>query len=297
VTDGRRVYVVSFNGKIAALSFDGQIEWTNTEVDYYSQHGLAVSPILHEGLLIIPFDGSSRGEDKKVGWQVPWEEAFILALDVETGKVRWRARRGPSRIAHVTPNILGTGADAQLVSGAGNVVQGFDLATGRRLWSVASEGEGVVPSIVLGDDLVYSASGFGDPTIRAVRPGTRDDPGRAAVVWEQTKNVPSIPSFVLAGKRLFSISQDGIALAMDGAGGEIVWRQRIGGQHSASPIYADGRIWFLSEEGQSTIIQAEPPFETVATNSLGEKCQASYAVSGGQIFIRTAENLYCIGAK
>lgn len=297
VTDGRRVYALSFNGKIAALSFDGQVEWTNTEVDYYSQHGLAVSPVLHEGLLIIPFDGSSRGEDKTVGWQKPWEEAFILALDGDTGKVRWRAKRGPSRIAHVTPNILGTGDDAQLVSGAGDVVQGFDLATGKRIWSVRSEGEGVVPSVVIGDDLVYTASGFGNPTIRAMRPGSRQDPDRAKVVWEQSRNVPSIPSFVLDGKHLFSISQDGIAMAMDATSGEIVWRERIGGKHSASPILADGRIWFLSEEGESAIINAKPPFAVVARNSIDEKCQASYAVSQGQIFIRSAGHLYCIGSK
>lgn len=297
VTDGRRVYVLSFNGKIAALSFAGQVEWTNTEVDYYSQHGLAVSPVLHEGLLIIPFDGSSRGEDKTVGWQKPWEEAFILALDCNTGKARWRAKRGPSRIAHVTPNILGTGDDAQLVSGAGDVVQGFDLDSGKRIWSVRSEGEGVVPSVVIGDDLVYTASGFGNPTIRAVRPGSREDPDRAKVLWEQSKNVPSIPSFILDGKHLFSINQDGIAMAMDATSGEIVWRERIGGKHSASPILADGRIYFLSEEGESAIINAKPPFDVVARNSIDEKCQASYAVSQGQIFIRSASHLYCIGSK
>ena len=79
--------------------------------------------------------------------------------------------------------------------------------------------------------------------------------------------------------------------------GEIVWEERIGGNHSASPVYADGRIYFLSEGGETKVIKAGPKFEELASNSIGEKCQASIAVSGGRLFIRSEKNLYCVGQE
>jgi outer membrane protein assembly factor BamB len=190
---------------------------------------------------------------------------------------------------------LHAGDAVQIVSGAGDVVQGFDPADGRRLWSVTSKGEGVVPSLVVGGGLVFATSGFGDPTIRAIQPGAPENPAAAKVVWEWKKAVPTIPSFVYADGLLFTISEAGVAQCFDAPSGKLLWQQRIGGQHSASPIWADGNVYFLSESGDSTIIAADRQYKLIAKNSLGEKCQASYAVSRGQLFIRTERNLYCIG--
>jgi len=296
-TDGRRVYAVFGDGSFVALDYDGQVVWLNREQKFYSQHGLGTSPILYGDLLLMARDGSSEGVDKKLGWQKPWDKGVLLALDKETGKIRWQGSRGRSRIAHVVPNVLRDGDQVQIVSGAGDVVQGFDPATGRRLWSVKSEGEGVVPSIVVGGGLVFATSGFGAPTIRAIRPGITADPASAGIVWEWKKAVPMIPSFVYAEGLLFTINESGVAQCFDPPTGKLLWQQRIGGQHSASPICADGLVYLLSESGDSTIIEAARQYEQVAKNSLGEKCQASYAVSRGQIFIRTERNLYCIGAN
>ena len=297
VTDGQRIYVAFGDGSLAALSMAGVVIWRNRDFKFYSQHGLGVSPILYQDLFIIPFDGSSDGEDKKVGWQKPWDKAVILAFDKQTGKVRWTGRRGLSRIAHVTPNILREEGSDQLVSGAGNVVQGFDLKTGERLWSVDSQGEGVVPSIVIGKGLIFSASGFEKPTIRAIRTGGKGDVTETHIAWEQTKGVPSVPSFVYYEPYLFAIADAGIATCLQAETGEIVWQERINGTHAASPIYADGKIYFLSMEGESTIIEAKPEFKVVAKNTIDEPCQASYAVSQKQIFIRSERNVYCIGVK
>ncbi len=297
VTDGKHVYVAFGDGSIAALSVSGKVVWTNREFDFYSQHGLGVSPVLHEDLFIIPFDWSSDGEDKKVGWQKPWDKSFVLAIDKNTGKVRWKAKRGLSRIAHVTPNILPENGGHQLISGAGDVVQGFDLKTGERIWSVFSQGEGVVPSIVIGGGLIFTGSGFEKPTIRAVRPGGKGDVTKTHIAWEQTKGVPSVPSFIYHKPYLFTITDGGVASCLKADTGEIVWQDRIGGNHAASPIYAEGRICFLSMEGESTIIEAKPEFKVVARNTIEEACQASYAVSQKQLFIRSEKNLYCIGQK
>ncbi|MHB1034585.1 MAG: outer membrane protein assembly factor BamB family protein [Pirellulales bacterium] len=295
VTDGTRLYVVSFNGYMAALTLDGQTVWANCDYRFYSQHGMGVSPILYKDLLIVPFDHSSEGDDKTVGWKIPWDKAFILALDKNTGKVRWKATRGLSRIAHVTPAIFHGKDQDQLISGAGNVVQGFNLATGERNWTVFSQGEGVVPSIVIGDGLVYSASGFEQPTIRAIRPDGKGDVTKTHIAWEQTKGVSTVPSFLYLKPYLFTVNESGIAMCLEGDSGKIVWQSRLGGNHAASPVYADGKLYFLSEGGETTVIEAKPEFKIVARNTINERCQASLGVSGGQLFLRSEKNLYCIG--
>ncbi len=127
VTDGERVYACFGDGSFVALTFSGEIAWVNREYTFYSQHGLGTAPILHDGLLIMARDGSSDGEDKKIGWQTPWDRSYVLALDTRTGREAWKAMRGLSRIAHGVP-ALWTAPDGrpQLISEAGDVLQGFD---------------------------------------------------------------------------------------------------------------------------------------------------------------------------
>jgi outer membrane protein assembly factor BamB len=297
VTDGRHTYVVAFDGSLAAVANDGSVAWTNRDFPYYSQHGIAVSPRVYGDLLVVPFDASSQGEDKKVGFQKPWEKSFILALDKRKGEVRWKASRGLSRIGHVTPNLAREGDRDVLVSGAGDVVQGFDLASGERLWTARSQGEGVVPSVVVGDGMVYTASGFEEPTIRAVRTGGRGDVTATHIAWEQTRAVPMMPSFLYVAPHVFTINESGLAMCLDAQTGEVLGRRRVGGNHSASPILAEGRIYFLSEEGETTVVEASPTMPLVARNTLPDLCKASLAVSGGRIFLRTETTLYCITAR
>lgn len=294
-TDGTRVYVPACDGRILAVSMEGKVEWINSDFDYYSEHGLAVSPVLHDDLVIVPFDWSSPPPDTKVGWQVPWDKAVILAVDKSTGKTRWKGSRGSSRIAHVTPQIAEVGGQDQLVSGAGNVIQGFDPKTGERLWTVSSPGEGVVPSVVIGEGLVFTASGFGASRICAVRLGGRGDVTKTHTVWESRQDVPKMSSMLYVASRLYLATETGVAKCFQAATGEVLWRERLGGKFSASPVWADGRIYFLAENGKMTVVEDGPAFKIVAQNELGEKCCASPAISQGNLFIRTDKALYCIG--
>ena len=296
-TDGEMVYAVFSSGGIAALDLEGEIVWTNHDVDFFSQHGLGASPILYDDLLIMPFDGSSDGENDKLGFKIPWDGAVLLALDKKSGDVRWRGSRGLSRLAHVTPNVLQQDGRVQLVSAAGDAIQGHDPETGSLLWTVYSQGEGVAPSVVLGDGLVYTCSGFEAPTIRVVRPDGSGDVTQTHVAWEQIQGVPSLASLLLADKWIYAVTDAGVLNCFDAQTGEPVWKKRIGGKHAASPILAEGRIYFLSEpDGEATIIEAGPEYKEIARNTLGELCKASMAVSQGNIFIRSKDNLYCIGA-
>ena len=294
-TDGERIYVPVCDGRILAVDLNGNVVWTNHDFDYYSEHGLGVSPVLYKDLVIVAFDWSSRGPDRKVGWQIPWDKAVILAVDKNTGQTRWRGKRGSSRIGHVTPQVAAVKGREQLVSAAGDVIQGFDVQTGKRLWTVSAPGEGVVPSVVVGGGLAFAASGFGQETIRAVRLGGLGDVTQTHVAWQTTDDVPHVPSMLYVSGRLYVVTEAGIARCFKAATGEVLWRHRLSGKFSASPVWADGRVYFLGEKGTMTIVEEGPQFKIVAENDLGEKCCASPAISGGNLFIRTDKALYCIG--
>ena len=305
VTDGTRVYAFFGGGGAAAVDFDGKVAWTNTENQFYSQHGLGSSPILYNDLLLMPWDHSIRpspGVDAKIGWQSKWDKSFVLALDKNTGKEKYRAKRGMSRIAHMTPHVVEVDGRPQVISAAGDIINAFDPDTGERIWWVTTGGEGTTPSPVFADGVVYSSSGF--PTnvpyaaIRAHRMGGKGDVTQKNLLWEQKKGVPMIPSFVLANDLLFMVKENGVAQCLDPKTGDVVWTERLEGTFSASPVATRTHVGFVNENGNATIIEAAPQFREVAANALDDgPCQASPAISNGQIFIRTAKNLYCIGKR
>jgi outer membrane protein assembly factor BamB len=290
-TDGSRVFAAFGDGSVVAVEAgSGAIAWTNRDFPFYSQHGLGTSLVLYRDLVIQTRDGSSPGPDKGVGWQTPWEEAFIIALDARTGKPRWKATRGPSRIAHATPIVLRGGARDLLVSPAGDVIQAFDPATGARLWSLPSAGESPVPSPVVAGGTIVTTSGFGAPTIR----GVRTTPG-PQIAWEQTRGVPMQASPTAVEDLVYVVSDGGVLSALDVATGTPVWTERLEGTFSASPVAADGNLYLLSETCETWVVAPGRSFALLSRNPLEGRCQASMAVSGGLFFVRSDSALYAIG--
>jgi outer membrane protein assembly factor BamB len=296
-TDGQRVYACFGEGGFAAVDFSGQVVWTNLDYKFYSQHGLASSPIVYRDLVIMARDGSSDGPDKTLGWQKPWDRSYLVALDARSGQQRWRAQRGMSRISHGTPTIWQQGDQHQLVSEAGDVLQGFNLETGERLWSHEVLGEGKVPSTTLGDGLAFTSGGWGGKeSIKAFRLGGQGSLGESQLVWEQRQGMPKVPSLVYAAPHLFAVTDGGVATCLDAASGQVRWQRRIGEQFSASPVWADGRVYFTDDAGTTTVVEAGGEYRELAKNRLGERIQASLAAAQGQLFLRTAGHLYCIDA-
>lgn len=294
VTDGERVYAVYYDGTVVAVDFSGNVAWKNSEVKFFSLHGLGASPLLAHGQLVMPFDGSSRDENR-VGWKIPWDKAVVLSLDAATGSVRWKGKRGKSRVGHVTPILIDDGT--QIVSAGGDRVQGFEARTGKRIWSIYSQGEGVTPSPVVGNGLIFTSSGFEEPTIRAIRLGGEGDITNTHIAWEQKKGVPTLVSPLYVRPYLYTITRDNILHCIEASTGKIVWLRRLGGAYSASPVLTDGRIYVLSEEGVTLVLRPGPQYDEVARNSIGETCLASMAVSQGHFYIRSSEHLYSIGAS
>lgn len=300
VTDGRMVYAVFGSGGIAALDMSGKVAWTFRDFAFYSRHGLGASPVLEDGLLILPWDWSQNPRDGEevVGWQKPWDKSFVFALDAATGKLKWKTGRGQSRIAHISPNIWidGTGRK-QLVSGAGDVVQGFDLKSGELLWTGENPGEGVVPSVLIAGDLAIAANGWsGAESVRAYRmTGAKGDVTATHLAWEQKKNSPRIPSMLHLAPHVYAFTEGGLAWCADAATGEVVWRERLGGTFSASPVAAAGRIYITADNGETSVLKPGAKFEVLARNPLGESVQASAAVSGDRLYLRGEKHLFCIG--
>ena len=294
VTDGKLIYAVFNGGQMVAIDFTGKVAWTWRDNQFVSKHGLAASPVLYRDLLMMPFDGNGPSDVNNIGYLTAWDGAFIAALDKRTGQEKWRAKRGLSRQAHVTPMVTEVNGRPQLVSGAGDVVQGFNPDSGERLWSVRSPGEGVVPSVVCGQGLVFTSSGYGAPTLRAIRLDGHGEATAPHVAWESRANVPLMPSFMYADGLLFCVKESGVATCLDAGTGRVIWQERLGGAFGASPVLAEGRLYCLAEDGSTTVIVADRTFKKLARNPLEGPCNASPAISNGRIFIRSQTSLLCI---
>jgi outer membrane protein assembly factor BamB len=297
VTDGTAVFVLAADGTLSAVSVEGKVLWKYQEFEYFSEHGLGMSPILYNDMLIVALDHTNPGANNKPGLYDPWDKAVILALDKQSGQVRWKGKRGMSRVGYAVPGILKVGDADQLISPTGDVVQGFDLKSGQLIWTAANPGYSTVPSVVIGEGLVFACSGFVDGVLRAVRPDGKGDVTETHIAWETKDDVSRIPSLLYAKPHLYSITETGVLRCLEAATGKEIWRQRIGGKFSASPVWVEGRIYLLSEQGKTFVIEDGLKYKLIGQNELGGKCCASPAVSQGNLFIRSEKALYCIGPK
>ena len=180
---------------------------------------------------------------------------------------------------------------------AGHVLS-YEPRTGKSLWSVQQqENYAQVPRPVYGHRLLFTAGGYFSPVVHAIRPGGRGDVTNSHVVWSVRKAVPNNPSPLLVGNELYMVSDKGIGSCLDARTGKLHWRERLGGNYSASPIFADGRIYFANEEGVTTVLAPGPRFRKLASNKLDGRIMASPAVSGKAIYLRTDRHLYRIERK
>jgi outer membrane protein assembly factor BamB len=279
VVEDDRVYVHFGAEGTAALTTSGEIVW-KARFEYESQHGAGGSPILHGDLLIFSCDGS--------------DAAFVVALDKRTGKERWKTnRRFPYAQAYTTPLAIRVGDRDQIVSIGAFRAAAYEPATGKEIWRVSyGDGFSNVPRPVFGHGLVYIATGFQQPLLVAVRPDGSGDVTRTHVAWTLSRGAPLTPSPLLVGNELYLVTDTGIATCVDAQTGAMRWQQRLNGNFSASPVFADGRIYFQSEEGVTTVIAPGTEFRRLATNTLDGATLASMAVADGSLFIRSSSHLY-----
>jgi len=281
VLDGDRVYLHFGAHGTACLTQTGEIVW-KTRLEYDNgQHGPGGSPVLYENLLIVSCDGL--------------DIQYVVALDKLTGKTKWKKMRQGYQ-AYTTPLVVRTPAGDQVISPGALRAIAYEPRTGKEIWNVRyGDGFSNVPRPVYGNGLVYICTGFQEPSMLAVRIDGRGDVTKSHVAWTLKRGVPLTPSPLLLGYELYMMNDGGIASCVDAKTGTELWRARINGNFSASPIYADGRIYFLSEEGLTVVIAPGRKFQALATNQLDGETLASMAVSGGSIFVRSRTHLYRLG--
>ena len=281
VIDGDRIYVHFGADGTAALSSSGEIIWKN-RFEYQSQHGAGGSPIVYRDLLIFSCDGS--------------DAAFVIALDKLTGKTKWKTNRGyPADQAYTTPLVIRVGDADQLISVGAFRVRAYDPLTGKEIWRVRyDEGFSNVPRPVFGHGLVFITTGFQQPELLAIRPDGKGDVTKTHVAWSLKRGAPLTPSPILVGDELYIVNDGGIASCIDARTGNVIWQSRLGGTYSASPVYADGRLYFPAEQGVTVVIAPGKEARKLATNRLDGGHLASMAIAGGSFFVRTDAALYRI---
>jgi outer membrane protein assembly factor BamB len=301
VTDGKSVYVMTGTGMLKGFDFNGNELWTRDIQKDYGEFGLnwgyASSPLLFENSLYVQVLHGMKTDDP----------SYLLRIDTKNGKTLWKVERPTnaqreSPDSYSTPGLLRQGKNVEIVITGGDCVTGHDPATGKELWRANglnpdnNPSYRIVASPVIFNDIIYAPTRV--KPLLALKAGGRGDISTSHVLWS-TPNGPDVPTPVTDGKYFYVVNDRGIMWCLDAkTGAEIYAQQRIkSGIYSGSPVLADGKIYVTNEDGLTTVVKAGPAFEVLAENALNDYCLSSPAISDGQIFIRTAQNLYCIGKK
>ncbi len=284
VTDGRRVWVAFLDGKTFrtyCYDIEGKLIWQVAPGEFHSKHGFCSSPVLYKDTVIF------NGDQDAVAW--------IVALERETGKERWRADRPNRTRSYVPPVIFEAAGRPQLVLSGSKCVAAYDPGTGKPIWIVDGPTDQFVASLVHAGGIFFVTGGYPDHHLLGIRPDGTGNVTKTHIVWRDTRGVSYVPSPIAWGNHFYVVSDGGIASCLEAKTGKRHWMERLGPHHSASAVAAEGRLYFPDDTGTTHVLEAGPAFKVAARNALGEACFASPALSRGQIYIRTVKHLFCIG--
>lgn len=267
----------------ACTDLKGEGLWRNDQLGYAPVHGNGGSPVLVGDLLIFSRDGESVSE--------------VLALDTGTGNIRWQRQRNveaDKRFSFCTPLVIEAAGKQQLIIPGSNIVQSLNPVNGEVHWHVNYDGYSVIPRPIYANGLVFVCTGYNRPSLLAIDPTGSGDVTKSHLRWKVDANVPHTPSLLAHEGKILMISDKGIASSVDARSGKEIWKERIGGNFSASPLLRDNRLWMISEEGDSTMLEIGEQPTILAKNKLGERCLATPAMLSDDMLIRSANALYRI---
>lgn len=288
VIEEGRVYVHFGSYGTACLdASSGDVIWQRRDLPCDHWRAPASSPILFRNLLIMAFDG--------------YDKQYIVALDKSSGETVWKRDRsieyrstdGDMKKAFGTPSIVEIDGGLQMISSYAEGTTSYHPLTGEEFWTVRHGGMNASSRPQFGDGLVYVHSGDGGHQLVAARTQASREGAIGEIAWTAPRVGGTRSSPVLVGDLLFLVNNIGVGFCVDARTGEVEWQKRLGGQgYSASPVYADGRLYFFSEEGASPVIEPAREFKEIRANRLADGCMATPAFVDGSIFIRTRTALY-----
>lgn len=286
--DGKLYVHFGHMGTACLKAADGSRVWAKQELKYNPVHGNGGSPVVAGDLLIFSADGT----DKQA----------VVALNKANGAVAWQTPRnnktGANPFSFSTPLVITAGGAEQLISAGSGVVMSLDPKSGKEIWRATyDKGYSVVPRPVFANGLVYVCTGYNTPALLAIKPDGKGDVTGTHVAWTAKKNVPHNPSPLAVGDALYMVSDGGVLSCLDGKTGAERWSERVEKAYSSSPLFANGLIYLLSEDGTTTVVKPGGEYDEVAKNKLGEKTQASFATDGDALLLRTEKALYRIEKK
>ena len=298
-TDGERVYAYFGNVGLFAYSLDGKPLW-NVRFDpqpMYLDFGTAASPVVLDGRVFVAHDNEGR--------------SFVAAIDARTGKQLWRTEREikvPRASGWASPFIWKNGQRTEVIVIGREHAVSYSPETGKELWRMRGLTGQSTPSPVAADGLLFLATGSQGESNRpvfAVRPGASGDISLAKgeesnthVAWFHPRASAYTSSPLVYRGRMYVVNDNGILTVFDSQTGKEIYKARAGGPgntFSASPWAADGKIYLLSEDGFTFIIEAGDKYVELAKNSVDEMSLASPALAPDAIFLRTQTKLYRIG--
>jgi outer membrane protein assembly factor BamB len=286
-TDGERVYTAFLDRDtvvVSAFDLDGKKVWEVKPGTFASKHGFSSSPILFEDKVIVNCDHDGDG--------------YIVALGVTDGVEKWRIERPNKTRSYCVPLIRELAGRMQMVLSGTKCVASYDPRDGKEIWMIDGPTEQFVASLVHheGSGLLFMTGGFPEHHFLAIRPDGVGNVTDTHVAWRTNQGVAYVPSPVVAGDYLLSVSDSGVMHCFDVRTGEIFWTERLR-EHHASLAVAEGKVYLINDFGTMRVVKPGKSYELVAESELGEKVFASPAFSEGQIFVRGERHLICLGER
>ncbi len=289
LADGRLYCHFGDFGTAAIDAASGEILWANRLLRLNHENGPGSTPVLWHDKLIVHCDGS--------------DVQFIVALDTTTGEVSWKTPRSGElrddpqlKKAYGTPMVTAIDGKEVVLSPAADWVYAYDPADGRELWKVSygTLGFSIVPKPVRAGDLVFLSTSFMQPELLALKLAGPESPPE--ILWREKKGVPTMPSPLVVGEEIYMVSERGVASCLDVGSGENCWTERLGGNFSSSPLFADGVIYLANRDGETFVILPGREFVLEATNKLEGSIMASPVAVGSSLLLRTEHAVYRVAA-
>ncbi len=285
VADAERVYAWFGTGQIVALDRAGKVVWQRNLAKEYGPFdinwGHSSSPALHDGSLFLLCYHSPA--------------SYLLSLDARTGRTKWKADRGKDVLSYSTPIVVESPRGAELIVNTSEGIEAHNLETGERLWHVAEMNRFPIPVPSPHQGMLYLTRGYRSGPYMAIRTGGRGDVSKSHVAWHVPTGAPYVPSAVHYEGLMYMAGENGIVSAVDVETGTRVWQERIGGIFTASAVAGDGKIYLVSETGETVVLKAGRTPAVLARNRVDGHFVASPAIAGGRLFLRADDRLVAVG--